>query len=44
MNGLDFVVRLKALGASLILEGDNVRIRAPRGVLSPELREELKKQ
>ncbi len=34
--------RLAALGVSLTADGDNLRIRAPRGVLSPELREEIR--
>ena len=42
MNSMDFILRLNALGASLSLDGDNLLIKAPRGVLSPELREELK--
>ncbi|HSN99533.1 MAG TPA: condensation domain-containing protein, partial [Candidatus Nanopelagicales bacterium] len=42
MIDLNFIRRLQAAGVELWLEGDAVRFRAPRGALTPELREELK--
>src|SRR5689334_7841658 len=38
---LDFLLRLRAAGVTLRLEGETVRFSAPRGALTPELREEL---
>ncbi|AUX29427.1 MULTISPECIES: non-ribosomal peptide synthase/polyketide synthase [Sorangium] len=39
---MDIIDRLETLGVELTLDGDDLRVRAPRGVLSPELKEELK--
>ena len=36
--------QLEALGVSLVLEGDDIRVQAPRGALTPSLRSELKAQ
>ena len=40
--GLESMLRLQGLGVRLWLEGDTVRFSAPRGVLSPDLKEMLR--
>ena len=42
MSCVELLVRLRDLGAHLWVEEDRLRIRAPHGVLSDELRSELK--
>jgi hypothetical protein len=41
MNTLEFLSRLRSLNISLALAGDELRISAPKGVLTPDLRAEL---
>ncbi|MFI0487359.1 non-ribosomal peptide synthase/polyketide synthase [Actinomadura sp. 9N215] len=41
MNAVDLLTRLRDLGVGIQLEGENLRLRAPRGVLTQELREQL---
>lgn len=41
MNPQEFLDRLKESGAEVAAEGDRLRVDAPAGVLTPEIREEL---
>ncbi|MFF0522328.1 non-ribosomal peptide synthase/polyketide synthase [Actinomadura nitritigenes] len=41
MNAVDLLTRLKDLGVGVQLDGDRLRLRAPQGVLTADLREEL---
>jgi len=42
VNALDVIIRFKSLGVSLSLDGDSVKVKARRGVLSPDLLKELR--
>ncbi|MEM9491869.1 MAG: condensation domain-containing protein, partial [Myxococcota bacterium] len=42
MNGMDLINRLRGLGVKLWLDGEKLRFTAPRGALTPELRDEMK--
>ena len=41
MSALDLISRLRDLGVRLALDGDNLRVDAPNGVLNDGLRTEL---
>jgi hypothetical protein len=42
MNALDLLAELKRLNVKLSLAGDKLRLEAPAGVLTPELKEALR--
>jgi amino acid adenylation domain-containing protein len=42
MTPADFLLQLRSLGVKLSLDGEQLRISAPKDALTPELREELK--
>ena len=41
MTTLDFLAKLRLLGVKIELDGDQLRLSAPKGVLTPDLRAEL---
>src|SRR6185312_3707579 len=42
MTEIEFLLHLRSLGVKLWLEGDAVKFSAPKGALTPELKDELK--
>ncbi len=42
MSEIEFLLHLRGLGVKLWLEGDAVKFSAPKGALTPELKDELK--
>ncbi|MFS8069697.1 MAG: hypothetical protein ACMG6S_25305, partial [Byssovorax sp.] len=42
MSEIEFLLHLRSLGVKLWLEGDAVKFSAPRGALTPDLKDELK--